>query len=140
MQFLEAKNSEEIVAGPSDRKFGLTMASVFAVIGGFGLYKGSVSGAAWLGLASVFAGLALWRPRTLRLANAGWLRLGLLMHRFVNPFVMAILFFVAILPIGLTMRLFGKDFLRLKRDRTLPTYWLPRTDPRPTSVSMRQQF
>jgi Saxitoxin biosynthesis operon protein SxtJ len=140
MQFLEAKNSEEIVAGPSDRKFGLTMAAVFAVIGGFALYGGSVSGPAWLGLASVFAGLALWRPRSLRLANAGWLRLGLLMYRFVNPVVMAILFFIAIMPIGLTMRLFGKDFLRLKWDRTLPTYWLHRSDPRPPSESMRQQF
>lgn len=140
MQFLEGENSEEIVVGPSDRSFGLTMASVFAVIGGFGLYGGSVSGAAWLGLASVVAGLALWRPATLRLANAGWLRLGLLMYRFVNPLVMAIIFFVAILPIGLTMRLFGKDFLRLKRDRSLKTYWLRRADPRPASVSMRQQF
>jgi hypothetical protein len=87
MKFLEAENSEDIIAEPSDRRFGLTMASVF-----------------------------------------------------VNPFVMAIIFFLAILPIGLTMRLFGKDFLRLKWDRTLPTYWLPRTDPRPPSVSMRQQF
>jgi hypothetical protein len=53
---------------------------------------------------------------------------------------MALLFFVAILPIGLVMRLFGKDFLRLARDRSSPTYWLPRSDPRPPSESMRQQF
>src|SRR4051794_12675444 len=100
MQFLEEKNSEEIV-GPSDRKFGYTMASVFAIIGGFGLYRGSSTAPAWLVLAGVFAGLAMWRPQALHLANVGWLRLGLLMYRFVNPVVMAILFFVVILPIGL---------------------------------------
>jgi hypothetical protein len=53
---------------------------------------------------------------------------------------MAVLFFGAMLPIGLLMRLFGKDFLRLGRDPSLPTYWLPRADPRPPSESMRQQF
>jgi hypothetical protein len=53
---------------------------------------------------------------------------------------MAMLFFGAILPIGFFMRLLGKDFLRLGRDRSLPTYWLPRSDPRPPSESMRQQF
>ena len=73
-------------------------------------------------------------------ANRLWLKLGLLIYRVVNPVIMAVLFFVAILPIGLAMRLFGKDFLKLKRDRSLTTYWLPRTDPRPQSESMRQQF
>ena len=77
---------------------------------------------------------------TLAPANRLWLKLGLLMYRVVNPVIMAILFFAAILPIGLAMRLFGKDFLKLKRDRSLATYWLPRTDPRPQSESMRQQF
>ena len=48
--------------------------------------------------------------------------------------------FGAILPIGLIMRIFGKDFLRLQRDSAASTYWLPRSDPRPPSESMRQQF
>ena len=39
MQLLESEH-DEIVAGPSDRNFGFTMAAVFALIGGFGLYKG----------------------------------------------------------------------------------------------------
>jgi hypothetical protein len=53
---------------------------------------------------------------------------------------MAILFFGAILPIGLAMRWFGKDFLRLVLDRSASTYWLRRFDSRPPSESMRQQF
>ena len=53
----------------------------------------------------------------------------MLMYRVVNPSSWPILFFGAILPIGLVMRMFGKDFLRLARDRSSPTYWLPRSDP-----------
>jgi hypothetical protein len=139
MQFLES-GDDEVIVGPSDRNFGFTMAAVFALIGSVGLYIGSSHAPVWLGIAAVFAGLTLWRPQTLAPANRVWLKLGLLMYRVVNPVIMAILFFAVILPIGLAMRLFGKDFLRLKRDRSLTTYWLPRTDPRPQSESMRQQF
>ena len=139
MQLLESEH-DEIVVGPSDRNFGFTMAVVFALIGGFGLYKGSSHALIWLSVAAVFASLTLWRPQSLGLANRAWLKLGLLMYRVVNPVIMAVLFFGVILPIGLAMRLFGKDFLRLARDRSLPTYWLPRSDPRPPSESMRQQF
>lgn len=139
MQLLESER-DEVVVGPSDRNFGFTMAAVFALIGGLGLYKLSSHAPIWLGVAAVFAGLTVWRPQSLGFANRAWLKLGLLMYRVVNPVIMAILFFGAILPIGLAMRLFGKDFLRLQRDRSAPTYWLPRSDPRQPSESMRQQF
>jgi len=139
MQLLESEH-DEIVAGPSDRNFGLTMAAVLTLIGGFGLYKGSSHAPLWLCVAAVFAGLTLWRPQSLNQANRAWLKLGLLMYRVVNPLILAILFFGVMLPVGFTMRMFGKDFLKLGRDGSSPTYWLPRSDPRPPSESMRQQF
>ena len=139
MQSLESQH-DEVIVGPSDRNFGFTMAAVFALIGGYGLYKASSHAPIWLGIAAVFAGLTLIRPQWLNPANRAWLKLGLLMYRVVNPVIMAILFFGAMLPIGLVMRLFGKDFLKLERVSSLPTYWLPRSDPRPPSESMRQQF
>lgn len=139
MQLMESEH-DEVVAGPSDRNFGFTMAAVFALIGALGLYKGSSHAPVWLGIAFAFAALTLWRPQFLGPANRAWLKLGLLMYRVVNPVIMAVLFFAAIMPIGLAMRLFGKDFLRLARDPSSPTYWLPRSDPRPPSESMRQQF
>jgi len=139
MQLLESEH-DEVIVGPSDRNFGFTMAAVFALVGGFGLYNGSSHAPLWLCIAAIFAGLTLWRPQSLNLANRAWFKLGLLMYRVVNPLIMVLLFFGTIVPIGLVMRLFGKDFLRLGRDRSLPTYWLPRSDPRPPSESMRQQF
>ena len=139
MQSLESHH-DEVIVGPSDRNFGFTMAIVLGLIGGFGLYKGSSHAPIWLGIAVVFACLTLVRPHWLNPANRAWLKLGLLMYRVVNPVIMAILFFGAVMPIGLVMRLFGKDFLKLARDRSSPTYWAPRSDPRPPSESMRQQF
>ena len=139
MQSLEPHH-DEVIAGPSDRNFGFTMAAVFALIGAFGIYKESSHALIWLGIAAVFAAVTLVRPQLLGPANRAWLKLGLLMYRVVNPLIMAILFFGMMLPIGLLMRAFGKDFLRLARDPSAPTYWLPRDDPRPQSESMKQQF
>src|SRR5258707_10812944 len=87
MQLLELEH-DEVVVGPSDRSFGFTMAAVFALIGLLGFYKGSSHAPIWLGIAVVFAGLTLWRPQSLGLANRAWLKLGLLMYRVVNPVVM----------------------------------------------------
>lgn len=139
MQMLEPEH-EELVAGPSDRSFGFTMAAVSALIGIAGRYKGSSHAPIWLCVSVIFTGLSLWRPQSLGIANRAWLKLGLLMYRVVNPVIMALLFFGAILPIGFILRLSGKDFLRLERDASSLTYWLPRSDPRPLSESMRQQF
>jgi len=139
MQSLEAEH-DEVVVGPSDRNFGFTMAAVFALIGAYGLYRASSHAPIWLAVAAVFAGITLVRPALLGPAKRAWLKLGLLMYRVVNPVIMAILFFGAILPIGWIMRIFGKDFLRLARDRSASTYWQPRTDERLPPESMRQQF
>ena len=64
--------------------------------------------------------------------NKAWLKFGLLLHHAVNPFVMAILFYVVILPTGLTLRALGKDLLRLNWDKRTKTYWL-RSAPCPTT-------
>jgi hypothetical protein len=38
------------------------------------------------------------------------------------------------------MRLFGKDFLRLRMDRQVRSYWIDREPPGPPPRSMKKQF
>jgi len=73
-----------------------------------------------------------------RLAQAGKLGRERLEGRV--PQLLGLLFFVTIMPIGLVMRAFGKDFLRLKLDRNAKTYWIERAPPGPPPQSMRNQF
>ena len=135
----ELQREEEIV-GPSDRKFGLTIGIVFALIALWKAFHASVWAYVCAALAVALIGLALAYPAALAGLNRAWLKLGLLLYRVVNPLVMAILFYVTILPIGLILRATGKDLLRLKWDASAQSYWLPRTEQRPWSESMRQQF
>jgi hypothetical protein len=72
--------------------------------------------------------------------NAVWFRLGLVLHHVVNPIIMFVIYWVAVVPTGLVMRAVGKDPLRLRIDRSLATYWLARQPPGPAAGSMRKQF
>jgi hypothetical protein len=50
------------------------------------------------GLAALFLAAALFRPAVLNPLNRIWLKFGLLLHRIVNPLIMALLFYGTVLP------------------------------------------
>jgi len=131
---------EDAVKGSSDRSFGLVFAAVSLVVAGLSLWRGGWVWPYGLAAAAAFGGLALVAPRALAPLNKAWLRFGLLLHRVVNPLVMGLMFFLVIAPMGLVMRLGGKDFLRLKFDRAARTYWIKREPPGPAPETMRNQF
>ena len=68
------------------------------------------------------------------------MKFGELLHRIVSPIALGIVFYLAVLPTGLLLRLFGKDPLRLKIDRGAASYWIKREPPGPTAESLNNQF
>ena len=128
----------ETVVGPTDRSFGLTFSAIFALLGLVPLWtRGSARAWALVVSAMLLALSVIW-PRALAPANRLWLRIGLLLHRVVNPVVMAVLFYLIITPFGLVMRLFGAGLApRVRRDATARTYWIVRDD---AASRMDQQF
>lgn len=128
------------IKSSSDRAFGVVFAVVFGVIGLWPLAQGGALRLWAVGLAAVFLVLALVWPTSLRPLNRLWTRLGLLLHAVVNPLVMGLLFFGTVLPIGLILRLRGKDLLNLRRDSEARSYWIERKPPGPQPETMIHQF
>lgn len=124
----------------SERSFGFVFASVFALIGLVPLLNSHTPYYAALGVAVVFVMTALTVPSVLAPLNRLWFRFGLLLHRIVNPLIMGLLFFAVVTPIGLLMRLAGKDVLRLRPDPRLASYWTKREPPGPARDSFKNQF
>lgn len=124
----------------SDRFFGFTFAVVFGLIGLWLLIGGSLPALVFLGIACVFLVIALAAPALLGPLNRLWLKFGDLLHAIVSPIILGLIFFLMITPIGLFMRLFGKDFLRLRFDPDAPSYWLRREPPGPEKTSFDKQF
>jgi len=131
-------------AGPvpvgSERSFGLVFTAFFTLVALLPLKDGAPVRLWALGVAALVLAAALLAPRLLRPLNLLWFRIGMVLHHVVTPVVMALLFFVTVTPVGLLMRLCGKDPLRLARDPAAASHWIPRQPPGPAPDTMKHQF
>src|SRR5690348_14866331 len=107
---------EEDGSRSSNRSFGLVFSVVFLIVALWPLWHGASVRLWALVVALTFCALAWTMPRLLEWPNRLWHRLGLMLHHIVSPVALALVFYMAIMPTGLMMRLLGKDFLRLKRE------------------------
>lgn len=84
--------------------------------------------AAWLFIASGVASIVAGRlqPGLMRVVFLAWMWAAFPIGWVVSHVLMAAIFFLVITPIGLTMRLLGRDPLSRGFDRTATTYWTPR--------------
>jgi hypothetical protein len=131
---------EQHVEGSSDRSFGLVFAGLFLVIAVFPLFHGGTMRWWSTSAAAGFALVALLKPTLLAGLNRLWFKLGILLGKVVSPIALGILFYCVITPIGLIIRLTGKDPLRLKFAPDAESYWIPRDPPGPAPDSMNHQF
>ncbi len=124
----------------SERNFGIVFAAAFALIAlGPTVHGGSTR---WWALVvgACFLACAFSAPRLLKPLNLLWFKFGLAIHHIINPIVMAVMFYGAILPMAVLLRALGKDLLRLKREPESASYWIPREPPAPAPGSMSKQF
>lgn len=125
---------------PSDRSFGFTFAVVFALLGGWLWWKSSRWGLPFIGIGAGFALIALLFARILRPLNVAWMHFGALLNMIVSPIIMGLIYFVVFTPFSLFFRLTGRDALRRRFDRALPSYWLNRDPPGPDGATLPRQF
>lgn len=75
----------------------------------------------------------------LKLLN-GWKAFGNLLGRIVSTIILFILYFLVIGPIAIIAYIFRRDFLFLKANRRLKTYWNPYTEKEPTIENLIKQW
>jgi len=131
---------DEQVKGSSDRAFGFVFTAVFAIIGFVPLFHGGAIRYWSLIAAAGLLAIAVVYPRLLAPLNRLWMKFGLLLHHITNPIIMGFVFYLAVVPTALIMKMLGKDSLRRKMDKDAPSYWIPRTPPGPPPESMKNQF
>ncbi len=139
-QLHESFVRDEVIAGPSDRSFGLVFAGAFAIIAGLSAWHGGSLWPYWLAGAAVFAMIALVRAQLLNPLNRLWLRFGLLLQKIVTPVIIGLIFVCLFAPIGLVLRALGKDLLRIRKSSAQPTYWIEREPAGPEPGTMADQF
>jgi hypothetical protein len=121
----------------SERSFGVVFAVVFTLIGFYPLINGQSLHVWAVVIAVIILILGLALPKVLALPNRLWFKLGILLGSIISPIVMTLVFCITVVPVGLLMRLAGKDILRQKLDKQVQSYWIKREEP---VGSMKNQF
>jgi len=121
----------------SNRNFGLVFFIVFLIVGLWPLtYENPIR--IWLVIISmVFLILGLMKSKLLTPLNILWFKFGMILGAIVAPIIMGFIFFLVVTPIGLVMRIMGKDILNKKYDKNKKTYWISRYK---NMGSMKKQF
>ncbi len=121
------------------RTFGLLVGGIFLVIGLWPLMWRGEEPRIWaLCLGGGLVGLGGAFPRTLKPVYVMWTKLGHIVGLINTRIILGIVFFGLITPIGLAMRLFGRDAMRRGFVSNSPTYRVIR-HPRPRT-HMKHQF
>lgn len=135
---------EEIKKIPMDRRalrnFGLLMAAMLLLVGGWLWWKAS---AAWpwaAGGAALLALIGLAVPAALKPVYRGWMILAVILGWVMTRVILTLVFYLVLTPIALLGRAFGEQFLQLKKSPESTSYWVRRSGPPRQKSDYERQF
>ena len=112
--FEEIKN---IKTGKKDiRGFGITIGIIFLIVAGFLFYKENDSFQLFIYIAGSFMSLGFLVPIILKPIYLVWMIFAVILGWFMTRFILSLLFYLVITPIGLVLRIMGKDLLELRKE------------------------
>ena len=120
----------------SNRSFGIVFFIVFFIIAFYPLiHNGEIR--IWSIIISlIFLILGLLKSKILAPLNKLWFKFGIFLGKIISPIIMGIIFFLVVTPIGLLMRLLGKDLINLKYNSN-KSYWIEKKGQK---SKMKNQF
>ena len=120
----------------SNRSFGITFFIVFLIISLFPVLNEENPKVWSLAISFIFLILGLLNSNLLSPLNKIWFKFGVFLGKIVSPLIMVIIYFFVVTPIGLMLKVFKKDVLRLKFNKN-KSYWIEKTEPK---SKMKNQF
>ena len=127
------KNIPEI---GSNRSFGIVFFIFFLILGLYPIINNGEIRIWLIAISIVFLFLGLLNSKILSPLNIVWFKFGIFLGKIISPIVMIMIFFIVVTPIGLLMRIFGKDILNLKYNDN-KSYWIEKND---HESKMKNQF
>jgi hypothetical protein len=108
------------------RKFAVTLFFALAVLGGLILWRRGQAGLFfWMAGVSLLV-VGLIKPAVLKPIQKAWMTLATYMGFVSTHIILAITYYVVFTPVGLVMRVLGRDPLRLRHTGENESYWIRR--------------
>ncbi len=110
------------------RKFSIGASVLFALLATYFLWKGKdvrfVYG--FYGVGTVFLLIGMIYPILVKPVYVGWMKFAYLLGEVNTRIILLFVFILTILPIGILFRIFRKDLLDSKLEKSKKSYWLER--------------
>jgi hypothetical protein len=136
--FEEIKN---IKTGKKDiRSFGVTIGIILLIVAGFLFYKEKESFQLFIYIAGSFISLGFLVPIILKPIYLVWMIFAVILGWFMTRVILSLLFYLVVTPIGLVLRLLGKDLLELKKQEVQGSYWNLRDSRKEQNQNYEKQF
>ncbi len=120
----------------SNRSFGVVFFVVFLIISLWPLLNSGEIRIWSLILSIFFLILGLINSKILTPLNKLWFKFGIFLGNIISPIIMGLIYFIVVTPIALLLKIFGKDVIGLKRNKS-NTYWKTKEK---YNSSMKNQF
>lgn len=122
----------------SNKSFAIVFAVVFIIIGIYPLLNNED-----LRYWSIFVSLILIilgykNSILLTPLNSIWFKFGLLLGRVIAPIVMGLIYFVVVYPTNLLLKIFKKNQMGIKYNKSINTYWVNANNN--SNNNMKDQF
>jgi ABC-type uncharacterized transport system permease subunit len=110
------------------RNFGLTVGIVLAFISSLLWWKGKDTYTVFGVVSAALVLLGLIVPTLLKPLQKVWMTLAVILGWFMTRLILSIAFYLVFTFIGGLSRLFGKEFLDVKMDKSKHSYWIKRKE------------
>lgn len=120
----------------SSKSFGWLFFAIFLALSIWSFTKNQNINYWFVLLSLIFLVLTLIKSKLLDWLNKLWIKFGELLGKIIAPIVMLVVFFLIVTPIGLIMKTFKKDLLKLKFNEN-ESYWIKKSN---KIQSMDKQF
>jgi len=108
------------------RKFGLLFGGMCALAAGYCFWRGNILAGWFTGSAVFFAVTGLFFEPVLRPIHTAWMAFARALAWVNTRLLLGVFFYMVLTPLGVVMRLLGKDFLDERIDRSSKSYWITR--------------
>jgi hypothetical protein len=134
----EIKN---IKSSKSDlRKFGLSVGIVLGLLGGALWWKGRDSYPYFLVVAAFLVSSGMIFPSVLKPLQKVWMTFAVVMGWIMTRVILTVAFYMVITPVGMILRILGKDFLNRSFEKDASTYWVAKSDEVSSKNTYEKQF
>ena len=129
------KNNE--IKLSSNKSFGIVFFIVFLIIALWPLKSGYDIRIIPLLTSLTFLILGFFNSNLLKPLNFIWMKLGLMLGKFMNPIILGFIYYLTVVPTGLIFKILNKNLLNIKKKNDQKSYWVKKEKSQST---MKNQF